>query len=431
MDPSVEELRRARLAGFGASAAFHALIAAIALYPVARYGLVPVQPAAPREGPVVFLGDALPAPDAPSLPGLNPAEPGPGESALTYEGKSLVVAIPGFTFDFGKIASRAPLLFPFVSPGLSLDRFALEAPRGGHLKIPDSLRRASQAPGGGSKPPLSMDEDGIQALIDKSWSRRDRWSVFHPVAALAGKHDADAGGLPVLFRQYAEQNGLQPYTDPGFRDPRLWTELGLAADHVEFVGFISQYTLEHPSTRGATELLFLLDKLTMASRDALVTLLDTNADADLRWTRRANAEAFSFIVQAQRHYNTVLENKKLLSRADLGAFYDSLRLQILSGILDTTPDGYRANDARFLMGAIYWKQGKKSEAVGIWRAVRADERDCFLAANRAIAAALQPAAAGGPVSESEIERILAADTGRWLADSIDRLRQFGFRMYEY
>ena len=430
MDPSIDERRRTRFVGFGTSLAFHALIAAVALWPV-RYALQPIEIPTTRDGPVIFLVDSLPAAaEVPALPGLNPPDSTQDDERLKFRGESSVVSLPGFEFDFSKIADRAPLLFPFVTPGLSLDRFALAAKPAQHLQLPESLLR-SAAGDGGSKPPLTLDPAAVQSLVDKSWSRRDRWGVFEPVASLAEKYDPEAGELPRVFREYSEQNGLQPYTDPGSRDPRLWTELGLAADHVEFIGFISQYASTHPSTRGAIELLFLLDKLSLASRDALVTLLDADPVTDLRWTQRANPEAFSFIEQAQRHYNTVLEKKKILSRSELGLHYDSVRLGILNGILQTTPEGYRAGDARFLIGAIYWRQGRKTEAVATWRGIRIDPRDCYAIANRDIVEALRRADAQGGVSEREIERILAADNGRWISTSIDRLRKFGYRLHEY
>ncbi len=52
----------------------------------------------------------------------------------------------------------------------------------------------------------------------------------------------------------------------------MWAQLGLAADHVDFIDFVSEYASQHPSSKTTTELLFLVDKLAQASLDALVTL---------------------------------------------------------------------------------------------------------------------------------------------------------------
>jgi hypothetical protein len=42
-----------------------------------------------------------------------------------------------------------------------------------------------------------------------------------------------------------------------------------------------------------------------------------------------------------------------MSPEALRAYYDNVRLTILNGILQTTPMGYRADDAGFLIGSVY------------------------------------------------------------------------------
>jgi len=277
----------------------------------------------------------------------------------------------------------------------------------------------------------------LQTLIDRSWSRRDRWTPFQEILRLADAHDANAGKLPALLHEYEAQNGLQPYVDASIRDPRLWTELGLAADHVEFIGFISRYAAEHPSTRATTELLFLLDKIAQASFDALVTLVDTIPGAQLEWTREANGDAFAFIVDVRRHYLSVLRRKGLDSTDALAAFYDRARLDILTGILRTTPRGYRANDARFLIGSIHWRGGHVGDALRAWRPMTIDPEDAYAASIARLhgAIAAETGSDRGNVDSSEtvrrlaqqINAILRAEHGRWIMFSLDRLHQFGFR----
>jgi hypothetical protein len=102
-----------------------------------------------------------------------------------------------------------------------------------------------------------LSDSALQSLIDQSWSRRDRWRTFQPIVKLAERYNADIGKLPTVLHAYLDQNGTQPYVDSTVLDPRVWLQLGLAADHVDWVGFISRYASEHPSTRATTELLFL------------------------------------------------------------------------------------------------------------------------------------------------------------------------------
>jgi hypothetical protein len=65
------------------------------------------------------------------------------------------------------------------------------------------------------------------------------------------------------------------------------------------------------------------------------------------------------------------------SAEKLRNYYDKVRLAILAGVLRTTPDGYRAGGARFLIGAIYWRQGRAAEALQIWRNITVDPDDTY------------------------------------------------------
>ena len=105
-------------------------------------------------------------------------------------------------------------------------------------------------------------------------------------------------------------------------------------------------------------MLFLLEKLAQGSYDALITLLDTRPMEDLWWTRDSNREAHKLIVTLQRYYSLELERRGLHEREELKLHYDNVRLRILNGIVSTTPRGYRANDARFLIGSVHWRAGQ-------------------------------------------------------------------------
>ena len=348
------------------------------------------------------------------------------------------VALPAFTMNVGKIAERASLLFPFVTPGLSLSRFAIATERELRETFRDPLAPSPDARDtrGRPRPPLALSDAGIQALIDRVWSRRDRWTPFHEIVALAGAHNPDTGKLPALLHAYQRQNGLQPYVDGSNRDPRLWAELGLAADHVEFIGFISAYASAHPGSKAATELLFLLDQLAQANMDALVTLLDTDPPASLETTREANKDAYDLIVDLRRHYAVQLGRKGLTTTETLKAHYDRVRLNILTGIVRTTPRGYRVNDARFLIGTIHWQAGDLGDALRTWRAMTVDPTDAYaISIGRILDAITAETGGDRPGVDSrettrrltlQINAILRAERGRWIMFSMDRLRQFGF-----
>lgn len=361
------------------------------------------------------------------FPGLKPLDPAAGEKIRPLAPDERMVSVGGFTFDAGKIAAHATVLFPFVTPGLSLDHFALKP---GDRRVLLFERRTSAA-GRRRQParPLVLSEAAMQALVDKAWSRRERWQAFAPIRVLAADHSAGAGALPLLFQRYTDQDALQPYQDQAIRDPRFWAQLGLAADHVRFIGFIREFAAAHPGTRGAIELLFLLDRIAEASGDALTTLLAYNPEQDLRWTRESNRPAYRLALQLLHHYRSELSRRGLSSQAAVTLHYDGVRLAILEGIVRTTPAGYRASDARFLMGTIFWKQGRHQDAMRAWRGLACAPTDSYVAACTQLAGVIPVGT--GQVPALAIGRVLKNEQGRWWDLSYDRLKRFGYRFDSY
>ena len=390
-----------------------------------------------RSSPQTMKVFAAPRDDDNGLPGLQ-ALAAADDLALRHTLGSDVVELSAFRMNVAKIADRAAMLFPFVTPGLSLRRFDLATEQELRETFHDPFAPPPAAPAARQRSlaPLTLSDRALQLLIDRTWSRRDRWTPFQEILKLADRHNPDTGKLPALLHAYHRQNGLQPYVDRSARDPRLWAELGLAADHVEFIGFISRFASAHPSTKATTELLFLLDQLAQANMDALLTLVETDPQASLQSTRQANREAYELIVDLRRHYAAQLRRKELTTVDEIAAHYAKVRLGILTGILRTTPHGYRAADARFLIGAIYWREGERGDALRTWRAMKADASDGYTASIGPILDAIAAETRADRASadsretmrrlEGQINLILRAEHGRWIMFSMDRLQKFGF-----
>jgi hypothetical protein len=104
-------------------------------------------------------------------------------------------------------------------------------------------------------------------------------------------------------------------------------------------------------------------------------------------------------------------------------------VSVLTNLLETTPGGYRANDARFLIGAIYWRQSRAADAVAMWSQMTTiDSADRYSAASAEILDAIRtPQAQGRSLDARRIFRILDGERGRWVSFSHDRLTQFGYR----
>lgn len=403
------------LSAFGTSAVIHGAFAAWFAWSTS----VAAPPASERPVRVVLLA---PSEDS-RFPGVRPVDrmdPGWQAADLSQEGQ-----IAGADLD--RIGAHLPVLFPFVTPGLALDAFFPGLRSTSRLTFVNPFvnrappRRAERAR------PLNMTTAQIQTIVDASWTRARRWDAFQRIRTLCGTADANDASVAALLATYRDQNALQPYADGAIRDLRLWAQLGLAADHVTFIGFIRDYAVMHPSTKATTELLLLLDTLAEANEDALAVLVESNQPQDLEWTKRTHPRAYLVARQINKQYTLELVRRGLTSRHAVEEYYDRSRLDLLLRVLATTPDGYRGNDIRFLIGSLLWKQQKRDEALRAWRGLAASAGDSYAIAIGQLRAALAPV----QPSDRNIAHILSNQQGRWLAASDERLRRFGYRADAY
>jgi hypothetical protein len=407
-----------RTEGLGASLTLHATVLAL-------LAATPMQPAT---GPAPTLAvayiaevpaadDAAPGEATAPVPNIEeaPAQELPADRSIS----DLALDLPAFDADVGKIAG-AEDLFPFLANPLLF----LDEARAKFRQTPDRLlnpfgpeRRRS------ADPPLVATDAQVQEFVDRAWSRRERWSNFAEIAGLLTKHDPQEGSAYLLMRRYLDQNLLQPYYDTTTRDPRFWAMLGLAADHTRLIAFVESFVRRHPSSRTTTELLFMLDEFTQASRDTLLMLLSTDPRLHLDDTRDASIKAFELAMRVYMRYDNLANERGLRDTKSLRNYFDEVRLRILRTIIETTPDGYGATDARFQAGRILWDQNKAAEALEWWDDLEPDGRDAYTAASTAIRREL--AFRDGQTS-AQISRILGLEYRRWLAFSEERLRQFGY-----
>ena len=375
-------------------------------------------------GPAVTKVSVADRPGTPGKRGQSYSADEAADDPIVDRESPSTLVIQSFSFDFSKVADRGTNLFPFLPL-----RLPLEPPRALEQGRPSLVRWFSPFAGAAPadpNPPLVLSEKAQQTLVDSAWSRRYRWRVFRPVRELTAKYNADVGGLPRLVRRYVDQNMLQPYLDTPIPDMRMWTELGIAADHADYIAFITRYASLHPSTKATTELLFLLDKLAQGSYDALMTLVGMNP-ARMEWTRSTSAEAFDLFTTTRRYYRSELELRDLLAPGQLRSFYDRIRVTILTSIVATTPNGYRASDARFMIGAIDWRQGRVDEALQRWRELTVDPQNNYVTAYSRVLDAVRRAGPNGEfLDRGAINAALDAEQERWVAFWKARLSHFGY-----
>ncbi len=408
------DMRTRRLGmAFAASVMLHVLLAAVLAWPLRVHGDLP--------DPSIRAFLVAPRDDL-RFPGLERVN-GSESASADVRNRLTPLTLPHLRIDVKAIAGRMHLLFPVLAPGLAIDSFfpnpaSLGAPSLEHKRLGEDLHQAGQ--------PLVLGDSAIQSIVDRSWARRGRWEAFQIIAKLMATH-ASGGSLPAILRAYREQNALQPYADKDSRDPRLWTQLALAADHVSFIGFVRTYASAHPSTEESAELLLLLDTIVQAEQDALHVLLETDPPSELDLTRQSNADAYGILLRIRQEYRAELTRRGLISRRQIDGYYDHVRLTILGRVADGFPNTPAANDARFLRGAVYWDDDRRSEAVSAWRGINGSLQGSYSISSAAVRLAI----ARTHIDGREIDRILKNENGRWLSLSYDRLRHFGYRFDTY
>ena len=131
----------------------------------------------------------------------------------------------------------------------------------------------------------------------------------------------------------------------------------------------------------------------------------------------------------------MLDKRGLKSADAVARYYDDQRRNLLATVLRQTPAGYRAGDARFVIGKIHWARGDRRSAILEWRQTPVASDDAFVATYARIVQALErvPAAVEDPdpSTMANIEAALDAERQQWAAFQYDRLRRFGHGAYTF
>jgi hypothetical protein len=329
--------------------------------------------------------------------------------------------ISGLPFNLPKIDARRASLFPFLTADLSfIDRLATD------LRTP-AARLTNPIDAALVAKPLVMSAALRQQVVDEAWSRRDRWKQFGQIRALLIGHNAHTGDAPALMRAYLDQNLLQPYCDGRSKDGQFWALLENSTEYAEFLEFIRSYARTRSSSRTTTELLFLMDELAQGNREVAQTVLDTSVSHDLAYTATISPNAARLAANIARDLRVWLAAHGYTASDGAGPAYDRVRLRVLSTIVETTPDGYRESDARFLAGEIFFRQDNLEEAARWWLQMRPREGDTYRNAAQSILTLLEP----GKVDVFALRRVLWNESSRWHDVNYARLKQFGYRCDSY
>ena len=320
------------------------------------------------------------------------------------------------TIDLARIRQRRNDLFPFVTRDLRVlgERPATSQSAG--IEWP-----AAFSPPRSRTTPLSLSDDALQMLVDRAWSRRERWTNLAELISLTDRYDPNAGDLARAFNAYVTQNVPQPYEDWAFPDPVFWMTVTLAADDAPLLDFVLDYLRRHPASRVTTELLFLLDRSAETSCDVLSDVLMAGTERlPLAATQRSNPEAYALAESLASAYRAwILKYRVAAAERCIVA-----RTAILRRIIETSPDRYGAADARVRLGQMLWNLGRRDDAVSWWRAIRSDERTEYERTARELLGAIADGA--NQQRPARIARILSDDERRWRERAAERLAYFGW-----
>ena len=329
--------------------------------------------------------------------------------------------ISGLPFNLAKIDARRASLFPFLTADLSfIERMANDV-RAASARLRNPLDDALVAK------PLMLGAPLRQHVIDEAWSRRDRWKQFNQIRALLIGHDAHAGDAAALMRGYLDQNLLQPYCDGRSKDGQFWALLENSTEYVDFLEFVRGYARTRSSSRTTTELLFLLDELAQGNREVAQTVLSTNVSHDLARTATISPLAARLAAGIGQDLRLWLATHGYTQHQGVGPAFDQVRLRVLSTIVETSPNGYRESDARFLAGEIFFRQSNLEEALQWWSGMRPQDGDTYADAAQSILGILEP----GKVNVAALRSVLWKEAARWHDVNYARLKKFGYRCDSY
>jgi hypothetical protein len=123
----------------------------------------------------------------------------------------------------------------------------------------------------------------------------------------------------------------------------------------------------------------------------------------------------------------------------VSVLYANVRLSILNGILHTTPRGYRANDARLLIGWIQWRLENVDAAISAWCDVTSEPADEYIELAASLRAILRmPVGADvcttrtmGVPEMSAVEKWLQRERGRLWEFQYRRISEFGYSLSSF
>lgn len=194
-----------------------------------------------------------------------------------------------------------------------------------------------------------------------------------------GNYDPNDGDLPRAIRDLYYEN-LQRVAST-FNPDKTYLAIDYfheALNKEEFLRKALDVASKKKGTKYATEILFAIENIYEIQGRALDLLFEMkNHIAGLPPAARKNIRVET-LEKLVKRYMPLAEKKGIRNGADAMQHYYLKRTEILDYLLENTPGGYRAKDATFAKGRVFWESanpvnpmswGNARRAVDIWRTV--------------------------------------------------------------
>lgn len=211
-----------------------------------------------------------------------------------------------------------------------------------------------------------------------------------------GSFDPDKGDLPVSIRELYYKN-LQRLAYV-FSSDFTYFNLDYYQENLNKEDFLKkslyQVSRKH-GTKYATEMLFALENIYEIQQRAWRFYFQFKSRFPTLSEEKKKTLRVETLRRVMQRYEPRAREKGLNTYRDAVKKYSKKREEIINYILQTTPAGYRRNDALFEKGRILWQRGRKlgdrkamNRAVDIFSSIPASGNGDFL--NRETVEALQP-----------------------------------------
>ena len=222
--------------------------------------------------------------------------------------------------------------------------------------LPKDLKRARIIRGNqdGDKEVLNFPQTERQKYFDSTLTQKKEKQLNNFLAKY-GDFDPDKGDLPMAIRELYYQN-LQRLAYVFSPDPTYFM-LDYFQENLNKEDFLknSLYLVsKNLGSKAATEMLFAIENIYEIQQRAWSFVFEfMRLYPNLSIKQRKEQRVYT-IKEVVDRFAPLAREKGIRNYKDAVKVYSKKRLEIIELLRETTPDGYRENDALFEEGRIYW-----------------------------------------------------------------------------